>query len=133
MAKSTNEVSGWVGWVYFAGFMMLIMGILEMISGLVALLKDTYFVVGASNLLVFDYTTWGWVHLLIGLVVMMAGSAVISGRMWGRVVAIVLAVFSTIANFAFISAYPIWSVIVIVVNVLIIYALTVHGNETELN
>ncbi len=132
MANNRNEVTGWVGWVYFAGFMMLIIGILQMISGLAALLNDTYFVATPSHLLVFDYTTWGWVHLVMGLVIMLAGSAVINGRTWGRIVAILLAVGSIIANFAFLSAYPVWSVIVIAIDVLIIFALTVHGAETEL-
>ncbi len=126
-----KQVTGWVGWIYFAGFMMLITGILQMIAGLAALLNDKFYVVGQENLLVFDYTTWGWIHLLVGLVVMLAGTAVISGHAWGRIVAVLLAIFSIIANFVFIDAYPIWSIIVIVVDILIIYALTVHGSETE--
>lgn len=132
MAKNnSNQVTGWVGWIYFAGFMMLITGILQMIAGLTALLNDKFYVVTEQNILAFNFTTWGWIHLLVGLIVMLAGTAVIAGSFWGRIVAVFLATLSIIANFAFISSYPIWSTIVIVIDVLIIYALTVHGSEVE--
>lgn len=132
MAKNnSNQVTGWVGWIYFAGFMMLITGILQMIAGLTALLNDKFYVVTEQNILAFNFTTWGWIHLLVGLIVMLAGTAVIAGSLWGRIVAVFLATLSIIANFAFISSYPIWSTIVIVIDVLIIYALTVHGSEVK--
>lgn len=129
--NNRKQVTGWVGWIYFAGFMMLITGILQMIAGLTALLNDKFYVVTEQNILAFNFTTWGWIHLLVGLIVMLAGTAVIAGSFWGRIVAVFLATLSIIANFAFISSYPIWSTIVIVIDVLIIYALTVHGSEVE--
>lgn len=129
--RNNGDVTGWVGWVYFAGFMMLVMGIFQMIAGFTALLNDTYFLVREGSLIALDYTQWGWVHLLLGLVVMLAGVAVTSGKVWGRVVGVLLAMASLIANFAFLEAYPIWSLVVIVVDILIIYALTVHGAEAE--
>jgi hypothetical protein len=127
--RARNEDNGWVGWVYFAGILMIIMGIFQAISGLTALLNDEWFLVTKESLVTFDFTTWGWVHLLVGGVVIAAGSAVLNGRTWGRVVGIALATLSAIANFLFIPAYPIWSILVIVVDVLIIYALAVHGDE----
>ena len=130
--NNSNEVTGWLGWAYFSGFLMIVMGILQMITGFTALLNDRYYLVSEENLVVFDFTTWGWVHLLLGLVVMMAGTAVFSGKVWGRVVGVMLAVLGVIFHFTFVSAYPIWSIIAIVVNVLIIYALTVHGDEAAL-
>ncbi len=129
--NGNNEVTGWVGWIYFAGFLMLIMGVLQIISGLAALLNDTYFLVRNSNLVVFDFTQWGWIMLTLGLVVSMAGSAVVNGRTWGRVVGVLLAGLSLVANFTFVAAYPIWSIMVMVVDILIIYALLVHGNEAK--
>lgn len=126
-----REVTGWVGWIYFAGFMMFIAGIFQMIAGLTALLDKTYYAVGEKSLVVFNFATWGWIHLLLGLVVLLAGMAVLSGHFWGRVVAVFLAMFAIVVNFAFVAAYPIWSIIAIVVNALIIYALTVHGSEVE--
>ena len=72
---------------------------------------------------------WGWIDLVLGVIVIAAGNAVINGRLWGRLFAILLAMLSIVANFAFISAYPIWSIIVMIVDVFIIFALTVHGDE----
>lgn len=132
MVNNSRQVTGWVGWIYFAGFMMLISGIVQAISGLVALLNKGYFLVTEDKLVAFNFATWGWFNLIVGIVVLMAGSAVISGHLWGRVVALILAVLGVIINFAFLAAYPIWSVIAISINVLVIYALTVHGAETDL-
>ena len=131
-SNNGNEYTGWLGWIYFAGFLMMVVGVLQMINGFTALLSDTYFLVRDTQLVVFDYTTWGWTHLLLGLVVLMAGTAVISGQVWGRVVGVMLAMLGIVAHFAFMQAYPIWSVIAIVIDVLIIYALTVHGREARL-
>ena len=129
MANNRNEPTGWVGWVFFGGFMMLVMGTLQIISGLTALLNDKYYLVTKEHLVAFDFTTWGWVQLLLGVVVLMAGMSALSGHLFGRIVGIILATLSVFANFAFLSAYPIWSILVIVIDVLVIYAFTVHGTE----
>lgn len=124
-----SDVSGWVGWVYFAGFMMLLMGIFQSIAGLVALFKDEVYVVGPNNLWIWDYTAWGWTHLLLGLFIILAGMAVFSGKMWGRVIGIILTFFAAIVNFAFVPVYPLWSILLLVINGLVIYALIAHGKE----
>ncbi len=129
MAVDNKEVTGWVGWVYFAGLLMMIAGVFQGIAGLTALLKDDFYVVTERSLLAFNVTTWGWIHLLLGVVLLAAGSAVINGRTWGRIVAVILATLSAMLNFLFISAYPVWSIMVVVVDILIIYALVVHGDE----
>lgn len=129
MAVNNNQPTGWVGWGYFAGFMMVVMGVLQTIAGLTALLNDQWLVVGPERLLVFDFTTWGWAHLLIGLVVLAAGFSLFQGAKWARFVGVLLAAVSFVANLAYVNTYPIWSITIMVVDVLIIYALTVHGNE----
>lgn len=126
-----SQSNSWTGWIYFAGFLMIIRGLLEGVFGLVALLKDTYFVVGKESLVVFDYTTWGWLHLLAGLFILWAGMALINGSRWARLVAIFLAGISVIGNLLFINAYPFWSIFAVVVDLIIIYALTVHGDEVS--
>jgi hypothetical protein len=126
------EPTAWVGWIMFAGVMMIMLGTFEAIAGLVALFKDEYYLVTRNDLVVsVDYTTWGWVHLLLGIVVAAAGLGVMVGQMWARVVGIVVAVASAIVNIAFLAAYPVWSTIIITIDVLVIYALTVHGRETK--
>lgn len=131
MARSSSlEVTGWTGWVYFAGILMVIMGILSAVQGLTALLRGSFYTAHQGTLIVFNMTTWGWVHLILGIVVLMAGSAVMNGRTWGRVIGILLAGFSLIANFAFFASYPFWTGTVMIVDILIIYSLAVHGAET---
>jgi hypothetical protein len=78
-----------------------------------------------------DYTAWGWVHLIAGVVVALAGFGVMVGQMWARVLGVVLAVVSAIVNIGFLAAYPVWSAILITLDVLVIYALTVHGREVK--
>lgn len=133
MATNANnkETTGWVGWVYFAAFMLLLSGILQVLAGLAALLRDTYYIVGERALLAFDYTTWGWVHLVFGVIVICAGVALFQGSLWARIVAILLAMGNFVAQFAFLQSYPIWSITAMVIDLLVIYALTVHGGEAQ--
>jgi hypothetical protein len=127
-----QEATGWTGWIAFAGIMMILLGILHGIAGFVGLFKEDYYLVGKSGLLVeVDYTTWGWVHLLWGMVVVLAGVGLLAGQMWARVVGVIFAMGSAIINVAFLSAYPIWSMIMIAVDVLVIWAITVHGREMK--
>jgi hypothetical protein len=128
--RSRTEPTGWVGWIVFAAVMLIMVGLLHAIEGFVALFKDSYYLVASSGLVVnVDYTGWGWLHLILGLAVAATGAALFTGRMWARVVGVGLAALSIVANFGFSSAYPFWSLIIIAVDVLIIYALTVHGKE----
>jgi hypothetical protein len=129
---TVEEPSGWIGWIAFAGVMMLLMGTFHAIQGLVALFQDAYYLVGSEGLVVsVDYTTWGWVHLILGVVVVLAGIALLAGQMWARVVAVILAFGSALVNIAFMEAYPFWSLAMLAVDVLVIYAVTVHGKEAK--
>src|SRR5689334_10546024 len=128
--SARSEPTGWVGWIIFAAALMIMIGILHAIEGFVALFKDAYYLVTKSGLAVsVDYTAWGWTHLILGLLLAGTGFALFTGRMWARVVGVVVACLSILANFAFASAYPWWAVTVIAVDILVIYALTVHGRE----
>ncbi len=117
------------GFIVFAGIMMLLAGSFQAIAGLVALFNDEFYVTTPKYVFQFDATGWGWIHILIGVVVFFAGLAVMSGQVWGRVVGVTLAVLSALANFAFIPYYPFWSITIIVLNVFVIWALTVHGRD----
>jgi hypothetical protein len=129
-SESESEVTGWVGWIVFAGTMMLLIGTFHVIQGLVALFDDAYYLVGANGLVVsVDYTQWGWVHLVAGVVVIAAGLGLFTGRTWARVVGVILVAISAILNFAFIAAFPVWSLTIIALDVFVIYALTAHGGE----
>ena len=124
--------SGWANWVVFAGVMMIVLGFFHGIEGLVALFRDGYYAVRPSGLVVHvDYTAWGWTHLIIGVIALAAGAGLLAGNTLARVVGVVLAVLSAIVNLAFVAAAPVWSAIVIVIDVLVIYAIIVHGGELQ--
>ena len=133
MAKNVDrtDVSNWVGWVYFAGLMMVLLGVFQAIAGLVALFKDEVYAIGPNNIWILDFTTWGWAHLILGVIIVCAGMAVLAGKMWGRVVGIIMASLSAVANFGFIPVYPIWSTLMVVLNGVVIYALVAHGAEAK--
>ncbi|WP_291410396.1 hypothetical protein [Actinophytocola sp.] len=118
-----------MGWIWFAAVMMVLVGTFNAIYGLVALFEDTYFTATSQGLLVFDLTQWGWIHLIVGAAAVIAGFALLIGATWARVLAVVLAVLNAIAQLAFMSAYPAWSLIVIALDVLVIWAVIVHGDE----
>jgi hypothetical protein len=136
--RSTTPVDGrsgstaWAGMALFGGIMMVMVGGFQIMQGFVALLRDEYYLVTRNDLLItLDYTAWGWTHLLLGVVAVLTGVGVMLGQTWARVLGIVIAVVSALVNIAFLSAYPIWSTIVIAIDVLVIYALAAHGRELE--
>ena len=128
----STDPSGWVGWILFAAVIMVLVGAFHVIQGLVALFKDDYYVVGSSGLVLdVSYTAWGWIHLVGGAIVVAAGIALFAGKIWARVLGTAMACVSAVVNVGFLSAYPIWSVMMIAMDIAIIMALTVHGSAVE--
>jgi hypothetical protein len=123
------ETTGWIGWGVFAATMMIIGGGLNALYGLVAVVNDDWVVWTNRSTVYLDLTTWGWVHIVVGALVVLAGFGVLSGNILARTVGVVLAGLSLITNFLFLPVYPIWSLIVITLDVLVIWALTAHGRE----
>ena len=131
--EARAEVSGWVGWIAFAGTMMMLIGVFHAFQGLIALFNDTVLVVPAGGLVVaVSFTQWGWMQLIAGVVIFAAGLGVFTGASWARVLGIVLLSISALLNFAFLTAFPVWSLTVIALDVVSIYALTAHGAEMKL-
>jgi len=127
-----GTTTGWVGWVVFAGVVMFAVGLFNGIEGLVALFRQDYYHVTASGLLVHvKYNTWGWTLLAFGVLMMFAGYGVLVGQNWARVVGVVFAVLNALVNLAFIAAYPVWITLTIVLDIIVIYALIVHGREAR--
>ncbi len=124
------DPTAWTGWVVFASVMMILLGCFQAIQGFVAIFDDGFYRVTESGLVVnVDYTVWGWTHLLLGALILVSGIGVLAGNVVARAVGILLAGLSAVANLVFIEAYPVWSIIIITVDVLVIYALIVHGRE----
>ncbi|MFD2077538.1 hypothetical protein SAMN05421678_11249 [Actinopolymorpha cephalotaxi] len=121
-----------LGWIMFAGAVLITVGVFEAIWGLTALFRTTYFVVPSSGLVVsFNYTAWGWVHIGLAVLLVATGLAVLAGQRWARYVGICLAALGMIANFLTFAAFPFWSLVMVAVDILVIYALSVRGHEME--
>lgn len=127
-----HQTTGWVGWVYFSGFVMTVIGAMQAIIGLAALFNGPVVADLNGTFIVANIAAWGWIHLIYGLVVLAAGIALFQGKTWARVVGVLLAVGNILVQFAFVSVYPLWAVIIIAFNLMLIYAITVHGSEARL-
>jgi hypothetical protein len=125
---ASNEPSGWaLGVIAFAATMMFLIGIFQALTGLVALFNDEFFVVTQNYTFDIDVTAWGWIHLLVGLAVLATGVGLFTRAAWAGVTAIMLCMLSALVNFFFIPYYPIWSLVVIGLNIWVIWALTRPG------
>jgi hypothetical protein len=125
-----RERSGWaVGWTFFAALMMIMIGAWHVIAGFVALLNDEFFVVGRDYVFQFDATRWGWIHLLLGVVVLLAGLGLFSGAVWARTVGVIMALVTAIVAFAWLPWYPIWAICLLTAATTVIWALTAHGRD----
>jgi hypothetical protein len=130
--EKPEEVTGWVGWLLFGGVVLLISGMFNAVQGLVALFRSDYYRVTSSGLVVnVNYTTWGWTLLIFGALLAVTGVGVMAGQTWARVVAVILVILNALTNLAFLAAYPIWSVLVVTLDIIVVYALIVHGRETR--
>ncbi len=121
--------TGWTGWIAFAGVMMIIGGSLNLLYGIIAAVNDEWVVWTNRGDVYLDISEWGWVHIILGAIVLLSGIGVFSGNILARTVGVVVAGISLIANFFFIPVYPIWAITVIVLDMLVIWALTAHGRE----
>lgn len=117
------------GLTIFAGSVMVVVGVWQVLVGISALIRDTVYLTTPNYVYSFDLTGWGWTHLLLGILVGLTGACVLVGQTWARIVGIVLASLSLIANFAFIPYYPLWSILVIALDVAVIWALAVYRRE----
>jgi hypothetical protein len=116
--------SGWEGTAAFGGIMLVLAGGFHVLSGFVAIFNDGYYLVPSQDLVIsVSYTAWGWLHLALGAVAVVVGGSVLVGQAWARVTGVVLAIFSALVQLAFMAAFPVWSVLVIALDVLVIHSL----------
>lgn len=127
-----RESSAWAGWIVFGALMLIMVGTFQVLMGLTAVFQSGYYAVGEQGLLVeVDYTVWGWTHVAIGALAVAAAFGLFVGKMWARVSAIALAVLGSVVQLGFLSAAPLWSMTIITLNVLVIYAVAVYGSDLE--
>jgi hypothetical protein len=128
---NSRSMAGWIG---FAGILMLIIGVLDFVEGLIGVIKDDYYVVTASGFLAVDLTTWGWLLMIWGALLVVAGLGLLGGAEWARWFTIVLVAANFFAQLGFLgnSQYPLWALTVLALNVIVLYALTARWQESEM-
>jgi hypothetical protein len=123
----------WTGWVAFAGWLMIVIGALDFFEGLIAVVRDKYYVLAPNQIIVFDLSTWGWLTLIWGIVVAFAGFSLLSGAGWARWFTIVVGSLNVLGQLSFVGSaqYPLWALTIIAFSIVVIYALIVHWGEVE--
>jgi hypothetical protein len=125
-----REGSTWaIGFIAFAACMMVLIGLFHVFAGLAAIINDKFYVVSHDYVFEFDVTAWGWVHLILGAVIIVAAVFLFTGALWARIIGIALAVLSGVANFVSIPYYPVWSIVILAADIAVVWALTVHGRD----
>jgi len=128
-----REVTGWAGWAIFAAFIMMLVGVFDIIEGLVAIFDDDWLLVQGgrddTTYVIKNASAFGWVVLIIGVLLILAGLAVLRGAVWGRLIGVVMAGLAAIAHLGTLDSHPFWSLTIILLSVLVIYGLVVHGGE----
>jgi hypothetical protein len=124
--------SSMAGWIAFAAILMLILAGIDVIQGLIALLEDEYYVVSRSGFLAVDLTAWGWVLLIWGLLLALAGLGLLAAKGWARWLTIILVSLNIFAQLGFLgnSQYPLWSLTALALNIAVLYALTARWKES---
>ena len=125
-----KTVNGWTG---FAALLVLIMGGIDFFEGLIAAIRKQYYVVTPSQVIIFDVKTWGWITLILGIIIILVGLALANGASWARWTAIVLIGFNLFEQLGWLgsSAYPLWTLTVITLGILALYGLTVRWSDDE--
>lgn len=114
------------GWGAFAGVVLFLAGVFSFLYGLAAVLNDEAVTVGGRGVLVWDFTAWGWIHMTIGLAMVAVSVGLFTVRGWARWGAIAFATLNAITQVSVITAFPIWALVVIALDVIVIYQLTTH-------
>lgn len=127
-----NEEKVASGWAVFAGVMLIIVGALNVIYGLAAVLNDDILVTGGQGAIIADISAWGWVHLVLGSIMVLTGLGLFSGAPSARVMAVVFVTINAIAQVGLLTAFPLWAIMMIALDVLILYNLIVKGGMTTL-
>ncbi len=126
----SENPSGWaVGLTALAGFLMLMLGSWWIIAGFVGIVNDDFFVVTQEWIFEFSRSSWGWTHLILGIVVLLAGFGLFTGAVWARTVGVILAVISGLVAFAWLPCYQVWAILFVTLSVFTVWALTAHGRD----
>jgi hypothetical protein len=132
MPHTTGRTTAWVGGVVFAALMLMTTGFFNIVAGLGALIgPDDAYIDTQVGLLILDIEAWGWIHLILGISLLVIGGCLAAGQTWALVAAVILVSLNLLTQFIILPAQPWWSVIIIVIDALILWALVAHGDETK--
>jgi hypothetical protein len=130
-SQTTPRTNFWAGWTAFGAILIIIAGVFNAIQGLAAVFADNIFVKGSKGgALVLDVTQWGWVHVILGLVLVVVGLGLVQGRLWARILGVAVIMVNMITQMAMLPSYPFWSIIIITLDAVVLWAICVHGSET---
>ena len=123
----------WSGWIGFAGLMLLIIGAIDFFEGLIAVIRDNYYAVARGQIFIMDTTKWGWITMILGVILFLVGLGLASGAGWARWIAIILLVVNLLAQLSWLgnSGYPLWTLTIITLEIIVLYALTAKWSEAE--
>jgi hypothetical protein len=124
----------WGGWIAFAGWLMIIIGLLDFFQGLIAVIRREYYAIAGSQVIVFDVRTWGWITLVWGIAIALGGMALLSGASWARWLTIVLVSVNILDMLGFEGATtaPLWALTVLALNLVVLYALIAKWDEAQM-
>ena len=125
-SKSSERAHGAID---FAAFSMVMGGIWWIFTGLAAIATDDFFALGREYTFEFSVSTWGWIHMLLGVVVLVSGGFIFVGARWARIVGVIVAMIWEIVAFAWSPNYPVWRLALLAISIIVIWALTVHGGD----
>ena len=124
------EATAWLGWVLFLGILLAGAGVINALQGLGALLDDDFYRTSTSDLAIgVNYAVWGWALLILGVALVATGIGIVLGYPWARVAGVVVAAINALTNLAFVGAFPMWTVLAVAFDLLVIYGLVIHGGE----
>ena len=130
-SEPDSRKGGWAGGLtVFAGVILATIGVFQFFQGLAAIIKGSFYVVAPNNIYEFSVSGWGWIHLVLGIVLAVIGYFILTGQPWARAVGIAVAALSALANFLFIPYYPIWALVLIALDVAVIWALSTYRPES---
>ena len=122
----------WTGWIGFAGLMLMIIGAIDFFEGLIAVIRDNYYAVARGQIFIMDTTKWGWITMILGVILFLVGLGLVGGAGWARWIAIILLVVNLLAQLSWLgnSAYPLWSLVVIALEIIVLFALTARWSDS---
>ncbi|TDE95947.1 hypothetical protein EXU48_06760 [Occultella glacieicola] len=128
----TRKVTAWVGWIWFAGLIMLSSGVFNVLSGIYAVgARDVSVVEVGTQILLLDVNSWGWVHIAVGALLVLVAICLLAGQFWARLAAVIVVGANMVTQFLYLPLTPWWSIVVLALDVVVLWALIVHGEEAE--